>query len=227
MCCRWLLSWAQRLKPTYSGTYRSSSQASPTKKFLNLPGAEPPSSATSRGFASSLPFVSHTCTTVRSGFNSRKGCPMRLRRPISPAHATRREAIAYLASVCDGAIKRDGHGFATEHVEVGHKLARARWWGPLARRRAHRLVRVYQSQLVRAGYDVHGLLNRARPARISRRAAQQVSAAWSSDPTGIRRFRYWNGMRWTPLCADDLTPLAALRWPSESTRSGQTGINPA
>ena len=131
---------------------------------------------------------------------------MRLRRPISPSYATPQEAIAYIASVCDGAVKRDGHGFATSHVDRGHKLARARWWGPLARRRAHRLVRVYQSQLVRAGYDVRGLLNGARPARISRRAAQQVPAAWSRDPTGVRRFRYWNGMRWTPLCADDLTP---------------------
>ena len=128
---------------------------------------------------------------------------MRLRRPISPAHATQREAIAYLASVCDGAIKRDGHGFSAEHVELGHKLVDARWWGPLARRRAHRLLRVYRSQLVRAGYDVERLLNGAKPPRISRRAARHTSAAWASDPTNVRRFRYWNGMRWTSLCTDD------------------------
>jgi len=135
---------------------------------------------------------------------------MRLRRPISPTYATRREAIAYLASVCDGAIKRDGHGFAASHVDLGHKLARARWWGPLARRRAHGLIRVYRSQLERSGYDLGCLLNGARPPRISRRLAKQISPGWSADPTSIHRFRYWNGTRWTSLCTDAI--------PAETTR---------
>lgn len=127
---------------------------------------------------------------------------MRLTRPISPAHATRREAIAYLASVCDGAIKRDGHGFSTEHVRLGHQLADSRCWGPLAGRRAFRLVRVYQAQLRRAGYDTDCLLNGTRPPRISRRLAKQISPCWLTDPTNIHRFRYWNGLRWTSLCAE-------------------------
>jgi len=122
---------------------------------------------------------------------------MRLRRPISPAYATTREAVTYLASVCDGAIKRDGHGFSAEHVEIGHKLADSRWWGPLARGRAHRLTRVYGAQLQRAGYDTDCLLDGARPPRISRRLARQISPCWSIDPTSIHRFRYWNGLRWT------------------------------
>lgn len=122
---------------------------------------------------------------------------MRLRRPISPAHATQREAIAYLASVCDGAIKRDGHGFSTEHAKLGHKLAGAGWWGPLARRRAIRLIRVYRSQLRRAGFATDCLLTGARPPRISRRVASQTSPGWSTDPTLIHTLRYWNGVRWT------------------------------
>jgi len=93
----------------------------------------------------------------------RKGCSMRLRSPISPSHATQREAIAYLASVCDGAIRRDGHGFSADHVELGHKLANSRWWGPLARRRAQCLIRVHGSQLRRAGFSTHCLLSRATP----------------------------------------------------------------
>ena len=130
---------------------------------------------------------------------------MRLRRPISPAHATRREAIAYLASVCDGAIRRDGHGFSAEHVELGHKLADSRWWGPVARRRVLRLIRVYRGQLDRAGFDTGCLLNGASPPRISRRLASQILPCWLTDPTNIHRFRYWNGLRWTSLCAEAIS----------------------
>ena len=155
--------------------------------------------------------MSHTYATVRIHESvPRKGCPMRLRRPISPAHATQREAISYLASVCDGAIKRDGHGFSVEHVELGHKLADSRWWGPLARRRVLRLIRVYRSQLQRAGYDTGCLLNGASRPRISRRLASQIAPSWSTDPTNISRFRYWNGLRWTSLCADSI-PVESVR----------------
>lgn len=124
---------------------------------------------------------------------------MRLRRPVSPAYATQREAIAYLASVCDGAIQRDGHGFSADHVELGHTLADSRWWGPLARRRVLQLMRVYRSQLQRAGYDTGCLLSGGRPPRISRRAARQVSPGWYADPARIRPRRYYNGARWTSL----------------------------
>ena len=43
---------------------------------------------------------------------------MRLRHRNNPAVATPHEAIAYLASACDGAIRADGHGFATHHVDI-------------------------------------------------------------------------------------------------------------
>ena len=45
---------------------------------------------------------------------------MRFRRR-NKAQATVREAIEYLASACDGAVRRDGHGFNREHVAVGHR----------------------------------------------------------------------------------------------------------
>lgn len=39
-----------------------------------------------------------------------------------PTTATVRDAIEYLASACDGAVGRDGHGFGTDHIAVRHAL---------------------------------------------------------------------------------------------------------
>ncbi len=90
---------------------------------------------------------------------------MRIRRPISPTYATPKEAIAYLASVCDGAVRRDGHGFAAEHVSLGHDLSRRGRWRRCHRRKAARLIRYYRLQLERAGFDVHAVLT-GKPGRV-------------------------------------------------------------
>jgi len=87
---------------------------------------------------------------------------MRLRRPISLAYSTPREAIAYLASVCDGAVLRDGRGFSDQHVGLGHDLAQRRRWGRRHRRSALKLIRYYRGQLERAGFNVQRLLSVAR-----------------------------------------------------------------
>jgi len=125
---------------------------------------------------------------------------MKLRRPTSPAYATPREAIAYLASVCDGAVRRDGHGFATDHVLIGHGLARRQRWRRSQRRNALALIRYYRSQLERAGFDVGSLLA-GQPARVSRRSVAAKSPTWAADPSGIFNQRFWNGARWTSLTA--------------------------
>ncbi len=124
---------------------------------------------------------------------------MLVRQKVHPATATLRDAIEYLASACDGAVRRDGHGFSTDHVILGHGLAEHPRWGPSRRRRARRLVRFYQQQLTRAGFDPDQILGNRSPARISRRQLQLLAASWAPDPTGVHHRRYWNGARWTQL----------------------------
>ena len=116
--------------------------------------------------------------------------------------ATAYDAIAYLASACDGARRRDGHGFNTEHVEIGHRLARATRWSRRDRRRAQALIRFYRRQLTAAGYDVDALLGRRPRKSEPRRLRGSGPARWATDPTGVRRWRYWNGRRWTELTSD-------------------------
>lgn len=124
---------------------------------------------------------------------------MRLRRPISPTHATPHEAIAYLASVCDGAVRRDGHGFSSDHVLIGHQLARHQRWGRRQRRTAVQLIRIYCHQLDQAGFDTATLLSSRTPPRLSRRRSTYLTPGWFTDPTGIHQYRYWNGARWTSM----------------------------
>lgn len=124
---------------------------------------------------------------------------MRLRLRNNPAMATPQEAIAYLASACDGAIRADGHGFAAHHVDIGHHLAAKRRWRRRHRRQALALIRYYGTQLERAGYDVDALLGGRRAAR--RRRTAGAPAMWAPDPTGISAQRFWNGVRWTSKTA--------------------------
>ena len=72
---------------------------------------------------------------------------MRRKRINWPGHATVDEAVQYLASVCDGAIKRDGHGFCSDHVAYGHWLAQLPpvEWGPEERQHGLTIVRTYSS----------------------------------------------------------------------------------
>lgn len=126
---------------------------------------------------------------------------MLLMRRKNLAAATPQEAIAYLASACDGAIRADGHGFAAHHVDMGHALAARRRWRPRHRRQALTLIRYYRAQLERAGFDVGALLGHRTSGRRSRRASTGTPACWAPDPTGISRTRFWNGARWTSRTA--------------------------
>lgn len=113
--------------------------------------------------------------------------------------ATARDAIEYLASACDGAVRRDGHGFGTDHVTVGHALvARARW-GPRCRRQARQLVRIYRHQLSRAGFDPAQILGDSPARSITRHQLRSMTPCWADDPTRVHQARYWNGGRWTQL----------------------------
>lgn len=114
------------------------------------------------------------------------------------------DAIAYLASACDGARRRDGHGFNADHVADGHRLARARRWSRRDRRRAVQLVRYYRRQLTAAGFDVDAMLDGRRPRRRTRSFRRRNPPQWAADPTGVHRLRYWSGVRWTHLVTQDL-----------------------
>ena len=124
---------------------------------------------------------------------------MRTKRPIWPGYATVQEAVQYLASACDGAIKRDGHGFRSDHVAYGHWLAQlpGEEWGSEEYRHGMTIVRVYQQQLQRAGFDPKRILERKRSPRISQRKSARLEPGWRPDPTEIAQWRWWNGARWT------------------------------
>ncbi len=126
---------------------------------------------------------------------------MRQNRTIWPGHATVLEAVQYLASVCDGAIKRDGHGFCSEHVAYGHWLARLpeAEWGAEEHRHGLTIVGLYRNQLRRAGFDPDQILARRRPSPIKRRQIERLQAGWAPDPTGHAAERWWNGARWTGI----------------------------
>ena len=124
---------------------------------------------------------------------------MRRKRINWPGHATVDEAVQYLASVCDGAIKRDGHGFCSDHVAYGHWLAQLPpvEWGPEERQHGITIVRTYSAQLRRAGFDPEQILHGGRPTRASRRGSAGLQAGWATDPAGVAASRWWNGVRWT------------------------------
>lgn len=127
---------------------------------------------------------------------------MRRNRPIWPGHATVHEAVQYLASVCDGAIKHDGHGFRSDHVAYGHWLAQLPLveWGPQECQHGLSIVRTYSAQLRRAGFDPEQILRGGRPPRIGSKRSAQLQPGWATDPAGIADSRWWNGVRWTAAC---------------------------
>jgi hypothetical protein len=64
------------------------------------------------------------------------------------------EALHYLAGVCDGAARRDGHGFNKVDTDFGHSLARRslqQALTPKQLRKAAEMLRTYQRQLHEAG----------------------------------------------------------------------------
>lgn len=131
-------------------------------------------------------------------------------RPIWPGHATPADAVRYLASACDGAIRRDGHGFSSDHVALGQWLAQLsdEHWGPNENTTALQLVRFYRHQLTRVGFRPTDILRQRRPRRISRRAARELRSGWAPDPTALHEWRWWNGARWThETTATDRRPM--------------------
>ena len=144
---------------------------------------------------------------VKRHFSRERGSLVLRKRQISPHYATAADAVRYLASVCDGAILRDGHGFSSDHTAYGHWLALLPdvQWGPPEHTGAHQIVRIYQQQLARAGFQPVDIIRRRRPRKISRRAALQLQPGWAQDPSGIHAWRWWNGARWTENVAT-LTP---------------------
>lgn len=128
----------------------------------------------------------------------------RQKRPIQPTYATVPEAIRFLASTCDGAIRRDGYGFATEHVDYGHWIAKLpdQCWQGQETQSGLQLVRIYRGQLSRAGFKPDQILKGAHPRKMRRRQAKQVHPLWAPDPTGLHGMRWWNGARWTEWTLD-------------------------
>ena len=129
----------------------------------------------------------------------------RRKKPIHPAHASPGEAVHYLASVCDGAVLRDGYGFSSDDVAIGHHLAQRdeATWEPFEHQHAHRLIRTYQRQLAAAGFQPAAILRQLRPTRLRRRQARKLKPHWAPDPTGFAPLRYWNGARWTHHLANN------------------------
>lgn len=143
---------------------------------------------------------------------------MRFRRKlVHPAHATVPEAIQFLASVCDGATRRDGIGFGADHVAIGHRLATrdSTKWTPYETAQGRQLVIIYRRQLGGAGFAVHSTLGRGRPQRCSQKAASTFIAGWATDPFGFDAWRFWNGVRWTHHLASEI-PLETYEFVSIS-----------
>lgn len=124
---------------------------------------------------------------------------MRRHRSTCPTYATVPDAVRYLASACDGARSRDGHGFGAEHVVVGHWLAAEpdHAWSRVHLSIGRTLVAVYRRQLEKAGFDPDAILRNSPPPPRLRRRIPSVTAGWALDPTGRARYRWWNGARWT------------------------------
>src|SRR4051794_33518038 len=75
--------------------------------------------------------------------------------PVAPSIPTLGGAVQFLASVCDGARRQDGHGFNGADSNFGHWLASKpeQGWTPKLRRRAWVMLRKYRKQLAAAGID--------------------------------------------------------------------------
>lgn len=126
------------------------------------------------------------------------------RRADWPSHATTQQAIRYLASACDGALRRDGHGFDRDHAALGHWLAALpdTQWTTWHHRWACHLVHLHRRQLARAGFEPDRILTSRPPRRVRRGRVERLTPTWAPDPTGLWVWRWWNGARWTDHVAD-------------------------
>ena len=145
----------------------------------------------------------------------------RFRRPIWPGHATIPEAIRFLASCCDGAVRLDGYGFSRDHVVIGHWLADTdpAHWPPAAWRDARALIRCYRRQLASAGFDVARVLAGRRAPRVAARIAAKLDPRWAPDPTAVHGLRWHNGCRWTEWVLGSGAPI--LGQPTQARRVGR------
>lgn len=132
----------------------------------------------------------HSRTRSCKAPNRRSEMSIRTRRNLT--RASLREAIEYLASACDGAVRRDGHGFTADDVAIGHRLAHKRRWTRRDQAVAHRIVVHHRRQLENAGIAIKGVTSKS-----NRRETRLAPACWAADPTRLHRLRYWNGARWT------------------------------
>ncbi len=68
---------------------------------------------------------------------------------------TLKQAVEALAGVCDGAVRRDHHGFNAYDARIGHALALLPEdeWAPGHRLLAYRLLEKYRAQLAAMGID--------------------------------------------------------------------------
>ena len=135
------------------------------------------------------------------------------KRALWPGHATVAEAVRYLGSACDGAARRDGHGFSADHVHLGHWLAALpdEHWTMWHRQQGCRLVTIYRRQLDRAGFDSGAILRGVPLRRARRREARDLQPMWAADPTGLWLYRWWNGARWTHFVSGSGPQLAQQR----------------
>ncbi|MGE0138534.1 MAG: hypothetical protein AB7R77_12005 [Ilumatobacteraceae bacterium] len=145
---------------------------------------------------------------------------MRRQRPIWPGYATIPDAVRYVASACDGAIRRDGHGFSAEHVAIGHWLANEPdvAWTTHHLSIGRHLTAVYGRQLDLAGFNTGAILRNASPPYRRRRDYEGLIPDWAPDPTGLWPYRWWNGVRWT---CHTLGPRADS-WPPSGPASSRS-----
>lgn len=77
-----------------------------------------------------------------------------------------REAIEYLASVCDGAVALDDVGFSSSTVSLGHQLAALGDWTDTERAAALEVVWAHRKQLAGAGLETASEQPRRASGRI-------------------------------------------------------------
>lgn len=144
--------------------------------------------------------------SLRIGEAMRRRAKRKQQVAVTPA--TVPDAIRFLASVCDGARRRDGWGFGADHVALGHSLARipTQCWSPAMWQWAWLLVRCYRQQLQRAGFDLDELRGATRRSRRPKRLKARQVPCWATDPFGFAMWRWWNGCRWTEHVAHRSDP---------------------
>lgn len=70
-----------------------------------------------------------------------------------------RQAMRYLAGVCDGAVSLDGHGFNARDTAFGRSLAEQEDWTENQAMAAIKVLRTYRNQLERAGFNTEEFFN--------------------------------------------------------------------